>query len=85
MCAAGSLCAYDPRMSTNPSQFRAPGGQSPTQFREKLGVYLVGVAIGFVLLGFFTMKKRQALEAQEQRTSQPTQEQVGESTRDPAP
>jgi uncharacterized membrane protein YciS (DUF1049 family) len=48
----------------------------------------VGVAIGFVLLGFFMMKKQQAVEAQEraqQESQQSTQDDVGDTTRDPAP
>jgi len=37
--------------------------QSPSKFREKLGVYLTGVAIGFILLGFFMYQKNRAAEA----------------------
>ena len=40
------------------------GRQSPAKFREKLGVYLTGVAIGFVLLGFFSYMKNQAKQNQ---------------------
>ena len=75
-------------MRADTSQHRGPGGQSPTKFREKLGVYLVGVAIGFVLLGFFMLKKQQAVEAQEraqQDSRQSTQDDAGDTTRDPAP
>lgn len=53
--------------------------QSAARFRSKLATYLTGVAIGFALLGFFMMKKQQAVEAnqdtaspQDQRESGPT-------------
>lgn len=84
--ATGLSCAYDPRMTGDPTQSRGPGGQSAAKFREKLGVYLFGVAIGFALLGFFMMKKQQAVQAQQaQQDPQSTQDNPGETTRDPAP
>lgn len=44
--------------------------QSPSRFRQKLGVYLSGVAIGFLLLGFFMYQKHRAEQASSQDPSQ---------------
>ena len=43
--------------------------QSAARFRSKLATYLTGVAIGFMLLGFFMMKKQQAVEAEQDAAS----------------
>jgi len=58
---------YD-RAMTQPE--REPGTQSPSKFREKLGMYLTGVAIGFLLLGFFMYQKHRAQQASAQGTPQ---------------
>lgn len=43
----------------------APGYGSSRTRVQKLGIYLVGVAIGLMLLGWFQMKRQQAVRAQE--------------------
>ena len=45
----------------------APGYGSSRTFRQKLGIYLLGVAIGLVMFGWFQMRKRQAAAYQQQQ------------------
>lgn len=56
------------------SNWRPPnpgtGRQPRNRFAQKLGTYLLGVAIGFVLFGWFQYRKHLALEAR-QAESQP--------------
>lgn len=45
---------------TNPRRRPAPGFGSSRTFPEKLGIYLVGVTIGLLVLGWFQWRKMQA-------------------------
>lgn len=48
---------------------RRPGDKPDTpanRFFQKLGVYLLGVAIGLIFLGWVQYRKQQAVQAQQQ-------------------
>ncbi len=51
----------------------APGHGSSRTFSQKLGIYLLGVAIGLVIFGWFQMRKRQAAAYQQQQQQQLTE------------
>lgn len=61
--------------SNNPSS-------TPAQFRSKLGTYLTGVAIGFLMLGMIYFFKHQATQREQARQEQTNQTQQG--TGDPS-
>ena len=53
---------------------------TPAQFRAKLGTYLSGVAIGFILLGMIYFFKAQAVkreQAEQARAQQQQQQETG--------
>lgn len=56
--------------------WRPPGGPQPrNRFFEKLGVYLAGIAIGLLLLGWFQIQKQAAIkreQASNAASSEPT-------------
>lgn len=62
-------------MPSNPSDNRS----TPAQFRSKLGTYLTGVAIGFLLLGLVYYFKARAVEREQarQQDSSATQQETG--------
>ncbi|MCC5821774.1 MAG: hypothetical protein LAT64_00635 [Phycisphaerales bacterium] len=63
--------------SANP---RGPAPDTPAnRFFQKLGVYLLGVAIGLIFLGWVQYRKHQAVQAQQQ-----TQQQTREQTQQPS-
>jgi hypothetical protein len=54
---------------------------TPAQFRSKLGTYLMGVAIGFTMLGMIYLFKHQATQRQQaefERTQQQQQQETGD-------
>lgn len=57
------------------SEFENPNS-TPSSFRSKLGSYCTGLAIGFILLGFFMYQKHRSeqQDAVQQQTNQPAQE-----------
>lgn len=48
---------------SNPNRRPAPGFGSSRTTAEKLGIYLLGVAIGLLVLGWFQWRKMQATPA----------------------
>jgi|GEM_PF-1454779 len=59
-----------------------PHAPPPTRstFFERLGVYMLGIALGLVLLGFFQAGRRRAAQRQQkQHIVQPAPEPVNES------
>ncbi|MEQ8771175.1 MAG: hypothetical protein RIB60_11780 [Phycisphaerales bacterium] len=48
----------------------APGHGSSRTFSQKLGIYLLGVAIGLVIFGWFQLRKRQAAAYQQQQQAE---------------
>jgi len=52
---------------------------TPSSFRTKLGSYVTGLAIGFILLGFFMYQKSRA----EKRDAQRIQQQLDQSQQVP--
>ena len=48
---------------------------SPSSFRSKLGSYCTGLAIGFILLGFFMYKKHMSQQQASQQIQQEQQQQ----------
>ncbi len=57
------------------SKFENPNS-TPSSFRSKLGSYCTGLAIGFILLGFFMYQKHRSeqQDAAQQQANQPAQE-----------
>ncbi len=64
--------------SHNMSRFDNPNS-SPSSFRSKLGSYVTGLAIGFLLLGFFMLQKHRS----EQRAA--SQQQINQSMPESSP
>ena len=64
-----------PPDSNNPSS-------TPAQFRSKLGTYLSGVAIGFMMLGIIYFFKHKATQREQARIdqTQQTQQETGDSS-----
>lgn len=50
---------------------------SGTSIRQRFGYYLIGMAVGVVLLGFFTSHREQAVRAQEAARQQAEQARSG--------
>lgn len=60
---------------------------TPAQFRSKLGTYLTGVAIGFMMLGIIYFFKHQATQRQQaefEQTQSNQQQQQPQETGDPS-
>lgn len=55
----------------NPTRRPAPGYGSSRTTTEKLGIYLVGVAIGLLVLGWFQWQKMQAAAASQNAPATP--------------
>lgn len=55
---------------------------TPAQFRSKLGTYLTGVMIGFILLGMIYYQKHLATQRQ-QREQDAQAQQAGEQSQQP--
>lgn len=51
--------------ASNPTNRSANGLSTPAQFRSKLGTYLSGVIIGFMLLGMIYLMKYYATQGQQ--------------------
>lgn len=73
-----------PTQQPGPMQPGGPGGRT---FGQKLGIYLLGIALGLMVLGWFQMQKKQAvLRAQQAEALRAAEEgQPGESTPAAAP
>ncbi len=50
---------------------RRPAPNTGSTFRERLGVYLVGVALGCLILGMFWSARKRAAQQQAQPASPP--------------
>ncbi len=63
----------------------APGHGSSRTFSQKLGIYLLGVAIGLVLFGWFQMRKRQAAAYQQRQQEHQAESESGGPAPDESP